>query len=48
MGHFEDARRAAQAAADADPTSAQALWRLAVALYRWADSTRRANASTTW
>jgi tetratricopeptide (TPR) repeat protein len=34
MGHFEDARRAAQAAADADPTSAQALWRLAVALYR--------------
>ena len=34
MGHFEDARSAAQAAADADPTSAQALWRLAVALYR--------------
>jgi tetratricopeptide (TPR) repeat protein len=34
MGHFEDARRAAQAAADADPASAQALWRLAVALYR--------------
>jgi tetratricopeptide (TPR) repeat protein len=34
LGHFEDARRAAQAAADADPTSAQALWRLAVALYR--------------
>jgi hypothetical protein len=29
-----DARRAAQAAADADPASAQALWRLAVALYR--------------
>ena len=34
LGHFEDARRAAQAAADADPGSAQALWRLAVALYR--------------
>jgi tetratricopeptide (TPR) repeat protein len=34
LGRFEDARRAAQAAADADPTSAQALWRLAVALYR--------------
>jgi tetratricopeptide (TPR) repeat protein len=34
LGHFEDARTAAQAAADADPTSAQALWRLAVALYR--------------
>jgi len=34
LGHFEDAHRAAQAAADADPTSAQALWRLAVALYR--------------
>src|ERR1700678_2891899 len=34
MGHFEDARRAAQGAADADPASAQALWRLAVALYR--------------
>src|ERR1700735_3273314 len=32
--HFEDARNAAQAAADADPASAQALWRLAVALYR--------------
>jgi tetratricopeptide (TPR) repeat protein len=36
LGHFEDARAAAQAAADADPTSAQALWRLAVALYRQA------------
>ena len=36
LGHFEDARSAAQAAADADPTSAQALWRLAVALYRQA------------
>ena len=36
LGHFEDARTAAQAAADADPTSAQALWRLAVALYRQA------------
>jgi tetratricopeptide (TPR) repeat protein len=34
LGHFEDARRAAQAAADTDPASAQALWRLAVALYR--------------
>ena len=34
LGHFEDAGRAAQAAADADPGSAQALWRLAVALYR--------------
>ncbi|MGH3206837.1 MAG: tetratricopeptide repeat protein, partial [Trebonia sp.] len=34
VGRFEDARRAAQAAADADPASAQALWRLAVALYR--------------
>jgi tetratricopeptide (TPR) repeat protein len=34
LGHFEDARRAAQAAADADPASAQALWRLAAALYR--------------
>jgi tetratricopeptide (TPR) repeat protein len=34
LGHFEDARSAAQAAADADPGSAQARWRLAVALYR--------------
>jgi tetratricopeptide (TPR) repeat protein len=34
LGRFEDARLAAQAAADADPVSAQALWRLAVALYR--------------
>jgi tetratricopeptide (TPR) repeat protein len=34
LGRFEDARLAAQAAADADPASAQALWRLAVALYR--------------
>jgi tetratricopeptide (TPR) repeat protein len=34
LGYFEDARISAQAAADADPTSAQALWRLAVALYR--------------
>jgi tetratricopeptide (TPR) repeat protein len=34
LGRFEDARLAAQAAADADPGSAQALWRLAVALYR--------------
>jgi tetratricopeptide (TPR) repeat protein len=34
LGHFEDARTAAQAAVGADPTSAQALWRLAVALYR--------------
>jgi tetratricopeptide (TPR) repeat protein len=36
LGHFEDAREAAQAAVDADPSSAQALWRLAVALYRLA------------
>jgi tetratricopeptide (TPR) repeat protein len=36
LGHFEDARIAAQAAADADPASPQALWRLAVALYRLA------------
>jgi tetratricopeptide (TPR) repeat protein len=34
LGHFDDAWRAAQAAAEADPASAQALWRLAVALYR--------------
>jgi hypothetical protein len=34
LGHFEDARIAAQAAVDADPESAQAHWRLAVALYR--------------
>src|SRR6204780_3780161 len=34
LGYFEYSRRAAQAAADADPASAQALWRLAVALYR--------------
>jgi tetratricopeptide (TPR) repeat protein len=34
LGHFEDARSAAQGALDADPASAQALWRLAVALYR--------------
>ena len=34
LGHFEDARIAAQAAVDADPGSAQARWRLAVALYR--------------
>jgi tetratricopeptide (TPR) repeat protein len=34
LGYFEDAREAAQAAARADPASAQALWRLAVALYR--------------
>src|SRR6201996_4960485 len=34
LGRFEDARLAAQAAPDADPASAQALWRLAVALYR--------------
>jgi tetratricopeptide (TPR) repeat protein len=34
LGHFEDARSAAQAAVDTDPESAQALWRLAVALYR--------------
>ena len=34
LGHFDDAWRAAQAAVEADPASAQALWRLAVALYR--------------
>jgi tetratricopeptide (TPR) repeat protein len=34
LGHFEDARAAAQTAADADPASTQALWRLAAALYR--------------
>jgi tetratricopeptide (TPR) repeat protein len=34
LGHFEDARIAAQAALDADSASAQARWRLAVALYR--------------
>ena len=34
LGHFEDARIAAEAAAEADPKSAQARWRLAVALYR--------------
>jgi tetratricopeptide (TPR) repeat protein len=34
LGHFADARIAAQAAADADPASPQALWRLAVAQYR--------------
>jgi tetratricopeptide (TPR) repeat protein len=34
LGHFEDARTAAQAGVDADPASAQSLWRLAVALYR--------------
>ena len=34
LGRFEDARLAAQEAADADPASAQARWRLAVALYR--------------
>ena len=36
LGHFEDARIAAEAAAEADPKSAQARWRLAVALYRLA------------
>src|SRR5258708_13983693 len=34
LGHFKDARIAAQAALDADPESARARWRLAVALYR--------------
>jgi tetratricopeptide (TPR) repeat protein len=34
LGRFEDARIAAQAAVEADPASVQALWRLAVALYR--------------
>ena len=52
LGYFEDARRAAQAAADADPASAQALWRLAVALYRqgrFADAGERLRCETsTW
>ena len=34
LEYFADARIAAQAAAEADPESAQARWRLAVALYR--------------
>jgi tetratricopeptide (TPR) repeat protein len=34
LGHFQDAQLAAQAAVNADPESAQARWRLAVALYR--------------
>jgi tetratricopeptide (TPR) repeat protein len=34
LEHFADARIAAQAAVEADPESAQARWRLAVALYR--------------
>jgi tetratricopeptide (TPR) repeat protein len=34
LEYFEDARIAAQAAVEADPESAQARWRLAVALYR--------------
>jgi tetratricopeptide (TPR) repeat protein len=34
LGHFQDAEVAAQAAVNADPESAQARWRLAVALYR--------------
>jgi tetratricopeptide (TPR) repeat protein len=34
LEYFEDARIAAQAAVEADPKSAQAQWRLAVALYR--------------
>jgi tetratricopeptide (TPR) repeat protein len=34
LEYFEDARIAAQAAVEADPDSAQARWRLAVALYR--------------
>ena len=34
LEYFEDARIAAEAAVEADPESAQARWRLAVALYR--------------
>jgi tetratricopeptide (TPR) repeat protein len=34
LDHFHDAQVAAQAAVSADPESAQAQWRLAVALYR--------------
>ena len=34
LEYFEDARIAAEAAVNADPESAQARWRLAVALYR--------------
>lgn len=34
LGHFQDAKIAAQAVVDADPESGQARWRLAVALYR--------------
>ena len=34
LEYFEDARIAAEAAVEADPKSAQARWRLAVALYR--------------
>jgi len=34
LGHFQDAKMAAQAVVDADPESTQARWRLAVALYR--------------
>ena len=34
LEYYEDARIAAQAAVEADPKSAQARWRLAVALYR--------------
>ena len=34
LEYFEDAQIAAQAAVEADPESAQARWRLAVALYR--------------
>jgi tetratricopeptide (TPR) repeat protein len=34
LEYFEDARIAAEAAVEADPKSAQAHWRLAVALYR--------------
>ena len=34
LEYFEDARIAAQAAVEADPKSARAQWRLAVALYR--------------
>jgi hypothetical protein len=47
LGHFEDARRAAQAAADADPESAQALCAWRSRCIARAGSTRRTGASIT-
>ena len=47
LEYFKDARIAAQAAVEADPESAQARWRLAVALYRRSLFSDSANASTT-